>query len=582
MRFQVKWFAMAVVVVLSVQWVNAAGALDAGASGVPLVRFTHPVRAAVVRQASSETQRQALAGEDDIIFIPKGDGGIHYRGDQPGSEMLPQGPAAFAVDRFGEFWLLDTVSGHVLHLSRGGKIVGNFDKSGELMQPIAIAVGRVGASKRDGFAVLDSGITTPRVLQYDRRGAKVSETPLPLDWAGSIHQISLNDDGSFDVFVVAGDSGRYHFFSRRGRTTYARVADLGYAGPDEDLAPGLTVAPVDPDNHVMEQHLLHVAADGERLIRVGEIAGDKQGNIYVDVTVRRLRADGTSSVARIPVREQYVPVEGNDGIATDPRTDDVYMLVTREDGVAIRRLEFVDHLEPLPPIDQPRIVSAMMIPHAAAASLNTCSMIAVGNDYCSSATWVPTCAVANDTSSIGRTKPSYMSSAGYYGVPYSWGGFDNRPNFAVHMSGATTTNHYKAGDVDETQQISYTGTGPTNWTGKPFFGVDCSGFISRAWNLTSKRSTTTLLDYVSGGTLTTFQQGDIMDYAGHHVMMYIDAATSPTSTGYYRYEEARGIPYGVELTTHQLSSLYAGGYKHYRYAGAVANACCVTVTSCPH
>lgn len=78
------------------------------------------------------------------------------------------------------------------------------------------------------------------------------------------------------------------------------------------------------------------------------------------------------------------------------------------------------------------------------------------------------------------------TSGGNYGVPYSFGGFDTLSIFATHMSGATSTNHWKAGDVDTTQQIYPSGTGATHWTGKPFFRVDCRGFVSRCWGLSQK------------------------------------------------------------------------------------------------
>src|SRR5436305_985019 len=307
-------------------------------SGVPIVQYTHPVqiRAPIYRKSWS-----------DVAFVPKGDGGVHYRGDLPGSEMLPQGPEALAVDRSGGFWLLDTVSGHILHLSRTGSVIADFDKSADLIHGAALALGQVGASKQEVIAVLDRGTKLPRVLEYNRQGVKISETNLPIEWSGCIHQIALNSDGSFDTFVVAGEIGRYRVSTKDGSTSYFRVPSLGYWGMGDGSAielSGHKILPVDPDNLVMEKQLLGATPQGDRLFRVGEFAGDAEGNIYVDVTVQRFRSDGRVDMARVPVRDQYVPVDSNDGIAIDPRTGELFALVPRPKGAWIRRLEFVDHL----------------------------------------------------------------------------------------------------------------------------------------------------------------------------------------------------------------------------------------------
>jgi hypothetical protein len=219
---------------------------------------------------------------------------------------------------------------------------------------------------------------------------------------------------------------------------------------------------------------------------------------------------------------------------------------------------------------------------SAASSVGTGQMIAEGNSYCNGGSvYVPTSAIPNDSTTAGRTPPSYMTSAGYYGVPYSYGGFDDLANFGMHMSQANSTNYYKAGDVDTSQQIVYFGTGASQWSGKPFFRVDCSGFISRCWGLSTKQGTTTLLNNVAPYCPATFQQGDIMDWSGHHVRMYVDSATSPSSTSYYLYEEAAGSPYGVQFAFYLLSDQVSQGYQLYRFNGAISTGYYAPATSCP-
>jgi hypothetical protein len=556
-------------------------------SGVLAIRYTHPVQPKVATISEESTGYE-------VAFIPKGrPGGVHYFGDAPGSERAPQGPGALALDGTGGFWVLDTPVGHLLHLNSTGKVIANLDLSKDLVHGAALASQRIGRSQEERIAVYDVGVEAPRVIEYDQDGRQVSRVNLPLDWASSLQKISLNGDGSFDAFLVAGDNiGRYRVTEKRGQTVYVKARDLdggllGYWGVEGDPTAKWSdhIRTVDPDNVPAEKEYLGQSANGDRFFRVGEFAGDAEGNMYVDVTIQRFRWDGSfSGIARVPLREQYIPVESKDGIAFDPSTGNVYVLVPQPTGASIRQLEFVQHLEPLPPIVRPAIaVSADLA--ITPKSVGTGQMISTGNSYCNSGTVrVPASAVPNDSTTTGRTSPSlwYMStSGGYYGVPYSFGGFDNFANFATHMSGATSTNHWKAGDVDSTQQIVTSGTGATQWSGKPYFGVDCSGFVSRCWGLSQKQGTTGLLSFVSSSFPTTFQQGDIMDKSGTHVRMYIDKTISPSSTGLYLYEEAYGGPYGPWIRSYGISSQISGGYVHYRYSGAVSTGIYATVTSCP-
>ena len=74
-------------------------------------------------------------------------------------------------DRFGDFWVLDRVTGHVLRVSTDGRIAANLDESTVLVDGVAIATGRAGPYKRDGVAVLDRGGDAHRVIQFDRRAS---------------------------------------------------------------------------------------------------------------------------------------------------------------------------------------------------------------------------------------------------------------------------------------------------------------------------------------------------------------------------------------------------------------------------
>lgn len=113
----------------------------------------------------------------------------------------------------------------------------------------------------------------------------------------------------------------------------------------------------------------------------------------------------------------------------------------------------------------------------------------------------------------GRKKPRYLGSAGTYSsVPYKWGGFDSVSSFNAHMSPKTG----RAGDVSSGDTLSCA------------YGVDCSGFVSRVWGLSSKKGTSTLPGISPVIPKSWLLPYDIFNKDGH-VMLY----RSTASGGYY-------------------------------------------------
>src|SRR5581483_8373984 len=76
--------------------------------------------------------------------------------------------------------------------------------------------------------------------------------------------------------------------------------------------------------------------------------------------------------------------------------------------------------------------------------------------------------------------PSWVKvGANKVGMPYCWGGFSSLSSFTSSL-----LNGKSAGDND----CSTSGDCCESCA----LGVDCSGFVSRSWGLTTKQSTTTL------------------------------------------------------------------------------------------
>lgn len=94
----------------------------------------------------------------------------------------------------------------------------------------------------------------------------------------------------------------------------------------------------------------------------------------------------------------------------------------------------------------------------------------------------------------------------YESVSYNWGGFDSIAEF----NNKILTNKMKAGNV--------------NLKNSPLLscaaGVDCSGYVSRAWGLTSKLGTWDIANITEEIDWKDIKPGDVYLNPGVHVALY--------------------------------------------------------------
>ena len=143
-----------------------------------------------------------------------------------------------------------------------------------------------------------------------------------------------------------------------------------------------------------------------------------------------------------------------------------------------------------------------------------------------------------DCGGVHVKTPSWVTVGNNVSVPYMWGGFSTIKQFDQGIA-----NGVSAGDCD----THGNGAGSSCAV-----GVDCSGFVSRAWGLGTKYSTRSIpsisTQYPSYNDL---KPGDVVNYAGHHVrlihtvydngsFLIIEAAASSTDwrVGYNSYSVA--------------------------------------------
>ncbi len=157
------------------------------------------------------------------------------------------------------------------------------------------------------------------------------------------------------------------------------------------------------------------------------------------------------------------------------------------------------------------------------------------------------CSAANTTGasqSCPSGYSSYYSVGDYIGVPYKWGGFDSIDQFRDKISQG-----YGAG--------SYSSDGVLACV----TGVDCSGYVSRCWEQTSKYGTSTIqgISYELGST-ADMKKADAFNKAGSHIVMltYYHRDGSPVIM------EAAGGDYRKAVFRKTTWS-YLNGYKPIRY-----------------
>ena len=242
--------------------------------------------------------------------------------------------------------------------------------------------------------------------------------------------------------------------------------------------------------------ILHINPDNSFYVKVVELV--LNGSFQVDQKVYHYDASGDLlGMARVPLAAQFTPVVH--GIVAGPGNE-VYALITKPNGAEVQRLSFDTELTPIlvPPVeidtDQPL--------GGADITVETCrereAIIDVAEAYLNNSTYLSSYHINDNGACAGRVKPSYLGSAGtYYSVPYAWNLWDTIDQFNAFMSGGS--NGYFAGNASD----MYLSCGR---------GIDCSGLVSRVWDLGSHYGTCTLESIsIELTSRYALQPGDIMN-----------------------------------------------------------------------
>jgi len=462
----------------------------------------------------------------DVLFtIPAGDEGIHYSGTE-NPDMLTWGPAAITAAPDSSIWITDTAGNQLLH----------YDPTGTLLDKINIDAFVVGAvdievTSKDIW-LLDEASEPPKIVRIPLNGKnpRTYELPEGLRREDGLSGIALGE-GNQILVELEGGSKLTRFLSSEGKVNPQPMAGYLYGGKVYKAQPadlqssnashGLIISDnkhieVTVDHKLGGLRLLGRYTDSTIFVIVDELAD--AGALQVDQTVRHYDAAGKLlGVARIALSDQYTSVSHGLALGADGA---VYALITRPDHAEVQRLQFKEGIIPILPTSP--VINAEENGLSSSESLLACrdrnTMISVASGYSGNYRSLNNTNI--NGSCANRTKPRYLGSAGsYWSVSYDWDGFDTVSGWNNYMA-----SNYQAGDID------------TSGNEGCSRGVDCSGYVSRIWGLTSKYGTCGL-DGISTQLSSTSQliKGDIMNRCSptpRHTILF----SSFASNGMYGYE----------------------------------------------
>lgn len=436
-----------------------------------------------------------------------------------GVESTPEGDwgaTAFAIGPDGRFYVVDGVNDKLVVLDAKGELVKETPFPKELVCPEDIIV------TAGGIYLMDVAAQPGFVCRMSSGGSIEATWPLPEELNGqAVTGIAVPDAGGEDVFLEVDGTWSMPLV-RNGRLAHAKPPVLVRRGNRVDVTAAETAEyglrgrsghayATSLDRVGGHEGVVNIFEGGRRLrsLRVRTagrlahlkaLASDAAGVNYL--TVEEESTDGRNAVssyvealdtagharARFEVPVHRFATTPNRPLRVDA-SGRVFCLVPGRNTATIERLaelEVADattHETASIPTgalsarvsDVWRSIRTALTPSSAHAIWDQIDANDRANDYVYNS-WY--CSSANYSRSCGDYRPAYITSSNktYRSVPYCWGGFDKADTFNAAMRGGKD-----AGDVK-------TSGSKRSCTA----GVDCSGFLSRLWGLTTKRSTYTL------------------------------------------------------------------------------------------
>jgi hypothetical protein len=475
------------------------------------------------------------------ITLGAGDGPRQVGISPRANGLEAQGPEAIRAGDDGLIYVLDTLNKRVMVFdprTGAGRVIplggigyaGDLSVAGRLIYVMDRAPDAISVVNQAGRTV--ERWTVPEASKYYAVGIEA-------DGHGRISwQLSDGSELHFEGQGSPGQPGRPAV--RQGRWTSAAFAQRVTMRDRHTAQVQVEAVDGTPTGTTIQVEVPHVLG-GARLLR-----RDAQGNSYVlveelldnvpafvvETTVRRYSPAGAlTGVALLPTQgAHFVP---NRFVDVAPAGEVYYLRVDETSAQIVEvgyQAAFTSRLDDVLKGSEPNWrrqdqgQPAPASPGSTAEAITPDQIMATASAY-ADLQWTASAANLDGTACSAadeRGMPAYLD--GYApgstvtGVPYKWGGYDTVPGFQSAMAEGLA-----AGDV--------------NWSGGVILdcasGVDCSGFVSRAWNVA--HCTTDDLDD-AGYPLESWsylQPGDAVNSPSTqegHVLLFVSFAADGLNT----------------------------------------------------
>jgi len=524
---------------------------------------------------------------EQVVVIPNGKEPNQIEIFPGREEQLPTGPNAVSLDMTGNVYIGDQLNHHVLVIGADGQIVNN------IFYDSSVSVTDLTVMNQHLF-LLD--ISNEKVHEYTLTGAAVKDFSFP--YFEQLNRITTEMSGRLSITGLLKASD----ISIQANQPFIETSVSVNAGDSDtttlDLTPVVGIGTsrgtfsvvlqkntstngiVKIENNTEIYRLVVNAVSHCELGSVSLLDFDNLGNVYILVT--SLISNNAGAVIADSQVVKYDP-QGNllstidipdtgytyasNGIAVDANGN-IYQILTELSATHLIRWT-----------QYPKGKTVDLSQLSLSSDPNTASL---ASDLGGACTYEPLSSTAinnDDVTALSITRDQVISNAEAYrshtwtvgpnnyssrtcsngcpvgpshwsigtqvtGVAYQWGGYDTISSFDSKLSQG-----YLAGDVSGTSCVGSCAT-----------GVDCSGFVSRAWE-TSRYTTSTLPSVSTQIARSELKKGDILDNISSHVVLfsYFDSSGAPVY-----YEAAYGSPSKVWLNTTGGWN-YVSGYTPYRY-----------------
>jgi len=274
-----------------------------------------------------------------------------------------------------------------------------------------------------------------------------------------------------------------------------------------DMNSGVTKEIILKSNYwLLGAQFLGYDSEGDYRLKVFEMKSDSDFKVEVEETIQIIKEDGeVKSLRNLDKKFKSIPnqvkVFGNDIYELDNKQDKIQVLNLYEPDERTTFL-YKSKLENISNLDSNVLTADQNF--ARASKISRSKIMSNARSFYNDFKW--SCKDKNLASLYNWTKPRYVNKAGSYKcMPYCWGGFSSISDYKKAME-----NSGRVGNINTSSLSHVSNT----------YGLDCSGYVSRCWEQTTKYGTSTIKNISSKIAIGDILKGDALNNAGSHIVLF--------------------------------------------------------------